>query len=108
MLKRISLRRVLSCLRIAFGNLCLLAILLSTGPILGTENAEASNTTPGSKEACAESVVGIEHRLVGICLFGPKVGFAPTRAGYLPPIRQMPAPVVGHRLTHELLAPLRC
>lgn len=107
MLKRASLRRVLAFCRIALGNLCLLAMLLGTGPVLTAESAESSTPTE-SKETCAESVVGIEQRLVRIRLHWTTADFMPAGHGYLPPKRQVPTPPVGHSLSHELLAPIRC
>ena len=107
MMNRASLRRVLACCRIALGNLCLLALLLSTGPLLTAERAESSTPTE-SKETCAESVVGIEHRLVRVRLHWTTAEFMPAGYGYLRPKQQMPTPPVGHTLSHELLAPLRC
>jgi hypothetical protein len=107
MINRASLRRMLACCRIALGNLCLLAILLATGPLLNSESTE-SNTPTESKEACAEFVVGIQQRLVKVRMHWTTADFMPTDDGYLPPKRQVPMPSVGHFLSHELLAPIRC
>lgn len=118
MRNRTSLRRVLAISRIAIGNLCLLAILLSTGPILVTESVEASHAPipskegPSkegqSKESTAVSLVGIEHRLVRIRLHWTTPDFVRSGYGYLPPQPPTPISLVGHTLSHELLAPLRC
>jgi hypothetical protein len=107
MKNRGSIRRVLACCRIALGNLCLLAILLATGPLLTTESVESSTPTE-TKETCAQVAVGFERRLVRVRLHWVTADFTPTGYGYLPPHRQVPAPPVGHALSQELLAPIRC
>lgn len=107
-MKRASLRRVLACCRIALGNLCLLAILLATEPMLGFESTETNTTPTETKEACPESVVGIEHRLVRVRLLWTSVDFLPVGFAHSPLKQQVLASVVGHTLSHELLAPLRC
>ena len=108
MVKRPSLRRLLACVRVAVGNLCLLTLLLATGPMLGTESTEVTNVPTESKEACSESIVGIEHRLVRIRLHWTTTDFLPVGHGYLSSKPPIPSSHVGHKLSHELLAPLRC
>ncbi len=81
--------------------------------MLGTESAEASNAPipakeSQSKESTAESIVGIQHRLVRIRLLWTSADFVPAGSGYLPPKPRIPTALVGHTLSHEQLAPLRC
>jgi len=108
MVNRTSQRRMLACLRIALGNLCLLALLLTTGPLMSAETAETSTTPSESKEACPQSIVGIEHRLVRVRLHWTTVDFVPAGLAHSPLKQQIAAPLVGHTLSDELLAPLRC
>jgi hypothetical protein len=108
-LHRSSIRRLLNWVRIALGNLALLAILLSSGPLLANESAEANNLPAESKESTTkEAVVGIQHRLVRIRLLWSAAQLLPALRTDAPTIRPVPRSIVGHTLSNELLAPLRC
>ena len=95
--------------RVALSNLCLLAILLSSGPLLASESAEANNLPAESKESTTnEAVVSVQHRLVRIRLLWTTAQLMPTPRADVPTLRPIPRSTVGHTLTNELLAPLRC
>lgn len=107
MFKHLSSRRMHACLRIVGGYLCLLAMVLSTGPVRAAENLETSIPVE-SKESCKESVVGVDSRLVRIRILWTTAHRMPAGHGYVRPSSQQIDPSLGHTLSHELLAPLRC
>jgi hypothetical protein len=107
--RKSSARRLLKWVRIALGNLSLLAILLSSGPLLASESAEANNLPTESKESAAkEAVIGVQHRLVRIRLLWVNSHLVPMPQASRPTIWSVPRSIVGHTLSNELLAPLRC
>lgn len=106
--RRSTIRRLLAFVRIAVGNLCLLAILLASGPVMGSESTEAPTTPVESKESCTEAVICLETRLVRIRLLWTSPSLLSINALYSALPRQQAVPLTGHRLSHELLAPLRC
>lgn len=110
MIKKPALRRLLTMARLALGNACLLAImLLSTGPVMASDSVEATGSPSQSKEASTESVISIQnHRPSRIRVHGFSAGLLPLSYGYVPLVRQSLVPIIGHTLSAELLAPLRC
>ncbi len=108
--KRITLRRMLTCLRVALGNLCFLAIVsLSAGPLLACESIETTSSPTQSKESSkTESFVGVQYRLVRIRILWTSAHRLPADQVSSPSRRAVHAAIVGHTLSNELLAPLRC
>lgn len=108
MSRRSTMRRLLAIVRIAVGNLCLLVMLLASGPVLASESLEAPTTPVESKEPCTEVVVALETRLVRVRQLWTFPSILSVDAFYSAPAKQHPVPLVGHTLSNELLAPLRC
>jgi hypothetical protein len=102
-----SIRRVLSMARPALCNVCLLALLVATGPLMASEGSESCNQTQ-AKESSVECVVGIESRILRIRILWTAPELLPAGHGYLRPRPQIAYPLIGHTLSNELLAPLRC
>jgi hypothetical protein len=102
-----SFRRTLAHAKVALCNLCLLAVLVSTGPLLASEGGESCNTTQ-AKESSVECVVGIESRVLRVRLLWTAAELLPSGHGYLRPRPQIARSLIGHTLSNELLAPLRC
>lgn len=102
-----SIRRVLTLARLALCNVCLLALLVATGPLMASEGAESCNQTQ-AKESSVECVVGIESRVLRVRLLWTSPELLPSGHGYLQPRPQIAHPLIGHTLSNELLAPLRC
>jgi hypothetical protein len=87
----------------------MLAILMSSGPLLASESTEANNLPAESKEnSTKEAVMSVQHRLVRIRILWTAAEFMPTPRADVPSVRSVPRSTVGHTLTNELLAPLRC
>lgn len=101
-----SIRCLLAYAKVALCNLCLLAVLVSTGPLMASEVAEANQTQ--AKESSVEYVVGIESRVLRVRVLWTSPELLPAGHGYLSPRPQIAHPLIGHTLSNELLAPLRC
>ncbi len=86
----------------------MLALLLTPGPVTASENVEIP-TPVESKQSCTEAAMSLKTRLVRVLLLWtfPHVLPVDTFCDSAAP-RQQPAPLVGHTLSSELLAPLRC
>jgi hypothetical protein len=102
-----SIRRVLSLARLALCNVCLLAVLVSTGPLMASEGTESCSQSE-AKESSVECVVGIESRILRVRILWTAPELLPAGHGYLRPRPQLAHPLIGHTLSNELLAPLRC
>jgi hypothetical protein len=102
-----SIRRSLAYAKVALCNLCLLAVLVSTGPLLASESGESCSPTQ-AKESSVECVVGIESRVLRVRLLWTAPELLPSSHGYQRPRPQLAHSLIGHTLSHELLAPLRC
>lgn len=101
------IRRALTLARLALCNVCLLALLVATGPLMASEGAESCNPTQ-AKESSVECVVGIESRVLRVRVLWTSPKLLPSGHGYLRPRPQIAHPLIGHTLSNELLAPLRC
>jgi hypothetical protein len=102
-----SIRRSLAYGKVALCNLCLLAVLVSTGPLLASEGTESCSPIQ-AKESSVECVVGIESRVLRVRLLWTAPELLPSGHGYLRPRPQVAHSLIGHTLSNELLAPLRC
>lgn len=101
-------RRLQAQMRTALGNLCLAVLLVAMGPASGYELVENHSVTPHSASTFAgDPLRGEFNRLSRVRTLSATRPLDPTR-GNCSERWGSPRSLVGHTLSGELLAPLRC
>jgi hypothetical protein len=89
--------------------LAFLSIVLSTGVLVANESVEVSNLPVESKESTPPyAAMGVQHRLTGIRQLSTPSKLALVPYSIVRSGRLAPRSIIGHMLSHELMAPLRC